>query len=271
MNIFVTDEDPVLCAQNLDDKRVGNLLMEANQMLSLAVKTHHSEDPRFLGIDQGQLTRGFAHQNSPISLWVRHTRGNFDWTAAHARALAAEFKHRFGKEHASAFRTDYISRFAGHIPAGQLTDFQNSAKNSSLGIDFSWLEPVTEAYRQYLRTRWPSGTHAPKWTNRGQPEWYMKLGDQIIIGYLAVGEPVFLGSLTGHGLPEDLALGASVLVNGKLFTFNVSYVPNNPKREQLVPILVPKERLEDDFWTGSLTKAEEKPKAPPAEQEEFPF
>lgn len=99
----------------------------------------------------------------------------------------------------------------------------------------------------------------------------MKLGDPIIIGYLAIGEPVVLGSLTNHGLPEDLLIGTTVEVNGRLFTFNVSYVPHNPKREKLVSILVPKERLEADFWTGNLTKAEEKPVPPPAKQEEFPF
>jgi hypothetical protein len=175
MNIFATDEDPILCAQALDDKRVGALLKEANQMLSLAVKLG-TNTPRIRINEQtqcgpGLVTCGFAHQNHPVSLWVRRTRGNFDWTTAHARALAAEFQHRFGKEHGSACRTDYIVQFAGHVPDGDFQSFQNSAKNDSLGVDFSWVDPVTEAYRQYLLTRWPGDFHSPKWTNRGRPEW----------------------------------------------------------------------------------------------------
>lgn len=99
----------------------------------------------------------------------------------------------------------------------------------------------------------------------------MKLGDTLIIGYPAIGEPIILGFLTGHELPEDLLIGTPVKVNGHRFVVNVSYIPHNPKREKLVSILVPKERLEADFWTGNLTKAEEKPVPPPAKQEEFPF
>lgn len=99
----------------------------------------------------------------------------------------------------------------------------------------------------------------------------MKLGDPIIIGYLAIGEPLVLGTLANHGLPEDLLIGTSVEICGLLFTVNVSYVPANPKREKLVTILVPKEKMGDDFWTGDATKAEEKAPSPPTKQEEFPF
>ena len=99
----------------------------------------------------------------------------------------------------------------------------------------------------------------------------MKISNSIIIGYLAVGEPLVLGSLKNHGLPEDLLIGTLVEVNDRLFTFNVSYVPHNPKRERLISILVPKERLDADFWTGNVTKAEEKKAPPPPKQEEFPF
>jgi hypothetical protein len=177
MNIFATDEDPVLCAHYLDDKRVGKLLMEANQMLSLAVKlsTPSRGLPKLIcmtnEIGPGKVCDGFAHKNHPVSIWVRQTRGNFSWTVQHARALASEFEHRFGKEHGSACRTDFITQFASNLPDGELQPFQNSAKNGSLGVDFTWMAPVTEAYRQYLLARWLGDTHAPKWTNRGRPEW----------------------------------------------------------------------------------------------------
>jgi hypothetical protein len=99
----------------------------------------------------------------------------------------------------------------------------------------------------------------------------MKLGDPVIIGYPARGEPLVLGTLAGHGLPEDLLIGTTVEIRGRLFTVNVSYIPDNPKREKLVTLLVPKEKMEDDFWTGSAKRVEpEKPKVPP-KQEEFPF
>lgn len=99
----------------------------------------------------------------------------------------------------------------------------------------------------------------------------MKLGDPLIIGYPARGEPLVLGTISGHGLPEDLLIGTPVEVNGRRFIVNVSYVPHNPKREKLVVLLEPKETLDASFWTGIATKAEEKKAPPPAKQEEFPF
>lgn len=37
MNLFVLDEDPVVAAAGLDDKRIGSALREANQMMSTAI------------------------------------------------------------------------------------------------------------------------------------------------------------------------------------------------------------------------------------------
>lgn len=37
MNIFVVDEDPAICAEYLDDKRVVKMVLETAQMLSTAL------------------------------------------------------------------------------------------------------------------------------------------------------------------------------------------------------------------------------------------
>lgn len=98
----------------------------------------------------------------------------------------------------------------------------------------------------------------------------MRLTDPVPIGYPARGEPLILGWLSGHGLDSDLLIGTTVTVKGHAFTVNVSYVPHNPKREKLVVLLVPKEKLEDDFWSGNL-KRQEKEIPPAPKQEEWPF
>jgi hypothetical protein len=98
----------------------------------------------------------------------------------------------------------------------------------------------------------------------------MKLTDPCPIGYPAREEPLLLGSLSSHGLPKDLLIGTRVEIRGKSFSVNVSYVPANPKREKLVVILVPREKLDSDFWGENVVRAEEKIE-PPKKQEEFPF
>lgn len=168
MNLFVTDIDPVICAMNLDDKRVGKLLMECNQMMSLALKTHWEDDSFVFYETISELTSGFSHLNHPVSIWVRETRGNYDWTLAHAKALAQEWEFRFGRQHGSAQRLTFMEREAYRIPDGILQPFQNSARNGE--IDFTYL-PVPYSYRHYLHNRWNSDVRAVTFTGRQEPAW----------------------------------------------------------------------------------------------------
>lgn len=177
MNLFVTSKNPEACAQALDDKRVGKMLMECNQMLSLAVKLGDPSNVNARPVTEddigtGKVCDGMAHKNHPVSIWVRASFGNFLWTAKHARALAGEFELRFGKTHGSAARTDYIMyNFQNNITGGDLTEFQNSARNGGKGVDFTHL-PVRQAYRAYLNNRWATDVRKPVWTNRQPPSWY---------------------------------------------------------------------------------------------------
>ena len=167
MNLHVLDENPKVIAMLLDDKRVGKMLMETNQMLSLAVK-HYM---RIAGANytsetgEGMLTAGWSHYNHPVSIWVRQTSGNFDFTLRYAFCLAREFAFRFNKEHASGQRTHHIKRLASYIPSGPMTPFQNSARHNSRDLDFTGY-PVIEAYRRYMLSRWEDDVLPPKWTGR---------------------------------------------------------------------------------------------------------
>lgn len=174
MNLFVTDPDPVVCAMNLDDKRIGKLLMECNQMMSLAIKSQWPEDDGSYVFweTRTELTSGFSYLNHPVSLWVRQTRANFIWTLEHAYALANEFQHRFGHAHGSADRLPFMHRYSDVIPEGRLTEFQNSAKNGE--VDFTFL-PVPDSYRHYLAARWRTDKNAVTFTERHSPEWRFSL------------------------------------------------------------------------------------------------
>ena len=96
----------------------------------------------------------------------------------------------------------------------------------------------------------------------------MKLSDPIMIGYPAKGEPILLGCLRNHDLPEELFVGTPIHIHGKRFTLDVSYVPHNPKKERLIPLLVPKEELPIEFWAGNAVKFES---VTPTKEEEYPF
>lgn len=174
MNLFVTDFNPEITARHLDDKRIGSALREANQMMSLAVKMHTKDaDQETLNkkhVGEGKLTEGFAHKNHPVSIWVRASRANWDWTWEYAHHLSDEYEVRYGKRNASEERTKYLRQFRLVLPPGDMLPFQNSAKNEGLGLDFSDY-PVPESYQRYLLARWPNDKRAVTFTNRGEPEW----------------------------------------------------------------------------------------------------
>lgn len=170
MNLFVTDPDPVVCAMNLDDKRIGKLLMECNQMMSLALKAHwpDQDGSHVFWETSTELTSGRAYMNHPVSIWVRQTRANYKWTLEHAMALSNEFQLRFHRDHASGNRLEFMRNHLEDIPDGELTPFQNSAKNS----DFDYTHfPVPHSYRHYLRSRWYYDKRPVTFTNRKSPWW----------------------------------------------------------------------------------------------------
>ncbi len=171
LNLFVTDPDPQVSAQSLDDKRVGKLLMECNQMLSLAVKRHRPDvgnDPRNYG--DGKLCQGGAYATNPVTLWVGENRDNWIWTWKYAAMLREEWIHRFINEHVSGLRVHFIWSFNQFIPEGELQPFYNGAKHKMLNLDFTYLKPPA-SYRHYLNARWARDERKPKWTNREPPSW----------------------------------------------------------------------------------------------------
>lgn len=164
MNLHILSTIPEEIPLLLDDKRVGKMLMETNQLLSLYIKIIHGPIEND-DVCAGKLTAGFSHMNHPVAKWVRESAGNFQWTISYALALNHEFTYRFGKQHASGERSLWIAGMFRTSVQRRMTPFANCARISSRGIDFTNY-PVVEAYQRYVLTRWDGDVRAPKWTNR---------------------------------------------------------------------------------------------------------
>jgi len=131
------------------------------------------------------------HQ-SPVQVcvWTRATRANFDSTIELARALAVEFRHRFGKPHLSEAALDWVVRHRAEtqVPNGPLQPFALAMPDQYLlnGLSFvdNYAEYTVAAYRAYYRAEkrgyWrksrdpakPSTWVPAKWTKRDPPEWF---------------------------------------------------------------------------------------------------
>ena len=161
MNIFVTDPDPIVSAQNLDTKRVIKMILESAQMLCTAL--HQNGASHLAKYKQ-------THLNHPSNVWVRTTRSNYEWLLNHMRALLDEYTFRCGKLHACESMVNDLTAGTNYIPVGDLTPFANCAARSDMNIDFKHIQDTPQAYKLYLIERWNTDKRHPTWTNT--PNWY---------------------------------------------------------------------------------------------------
>lgn len=160
MNIFISDTDPVIAAQNLDDKRVVKMILESAQMLCTALHINNASH-----LAKYKKT----HENHPSNVWTRASDSNYKWLLSHFEALCDEYTYRYNKVHASAAMINDLRLGAHLIPKGDLTPFANCAARSDMGIDFKSETDVPKAYQKYLVARWDTDKNKPKWSVRGEP------------------------------------------------------------------------------------------------------
>ena len=146
MNIFATHDDPIIAANYLDDKRANKMLLESTQLLCTAINYHAGKE-----IAPYKST----HVNHPCAVWVRENDSNWTWLYAYAQALAVRFSDYKKKPHKCGYVLGKLMVYAmGILPHGERSPFVNCAQNSKLGIDFTNIQDVHEAYKQYLDARW---------------------------------------------------------------------------------------------------------------------
>jgi hypothetical protein len=152
MNIFITNEDPEVCAQNLDDKRVIKMVLESAQMLSTT-----------MNLCGGQGPYKTTHANHPCTVWVRTGRANYYWLLNHFLALCQEYTARYGKIHKCEVFFSRFNQNAHLIPCDALTPFANCTPHKDMA--------TIEAYKRTLNEKWASDKRAPTWKNGCKPNW----------------------------------------------------------------------------------------------------
>lgn len=117
MNIFITNNDPEICAMEHCDTHVTKQILENYQMLS-TVQRH------YIG-DDAANERGLyktAHFHHPCTLWVQESRENYLWLVALTKALGEVYSESRGKHHASELKLlDAISVPPVDIPSKGFT------------------------------------------------------------------------------------------------------------------------------------------------------
>ena len=147
MNLFVTDEDPVVSAIALADKHVVKMVLEATQTLSTICGGPYKP----------------SHGHHPITIWAGATSGNFNWVREHGLALAREYTHRYGKRHATE---TILESFRCSVSSGERQEFYGCMPEEFKGVD------VVTSYRLYLKWKYSNWDKAV-WTSRQPPTWLL--------------------------------------------------------------------------------------------------
>ena len=113
MNIFYTNSDPKICAQEHVDKHCVKMILEYAQLLSTAhrvidgvqsvglSKTGRKQTRYVLSDDREYSLYSATHLNHPSAIWARASLANYNWLFQLFEELLAEYTYRYGKIHAT--------------------------------------------------------------------------------------------------------------------------------------------------------------------------
>ena len=175
MNIFVTNKDPIIAAQELCDQHC-----RSKMQIESAILLQHCFSNEIL--KQAPLTKkgeprksGKGYYNHPCSVWVRESKANFEWLVEHALEMFNERDYRWidSQPH---FTKDFILWCRDNINKTQackqlkLTSFAIAINPKSKCRQIKNFETmsVLDKYRSYIKFDKEFAT----WTKRLKPKWY---------------------------------------------------------------------------------------------------
>ena len=163
MNLFILSLDPAKAAEQMMDKHVNKILLEAVQMLCTAKRILDPDAPEEVSSALYKL----AHKNHPVTIWCRTSLANFMWTIQLIDALHEEWRFRYSHEkiHKSYTVSLYIrENIPTNFPETGLTPFALCMPD----IYKVQGDPV-ESYRNYYRGEKRA---MASWKKRERPEWF---------------------------------------------------------------------------------------------------
>jgi hypothetical protein len=183
MNIFYVHENPTIAAEMHCDKHVVKMIVEAAQMLSTAhriidgtqtvgkSKTGRKKTDWVLSDSlMDSVLYKTVHVNHPSTVWTRESLQNYVWHYELFAALCAEYKFRYGKDHATFQKLDSVLRNAPkNIPNIGFTSVRLAMKSNP---ECMFPEDPLKSYRMFYQTK--QSRFKMTWTKRNVPYWFIR-------------------------------------------------------------------------------------------------
>ncbi len=183
MNIFTTNDCPVVSAQEMWDKHVVKMIVEYAQLMSTAHRVLDGKEYegrtkanrrikrwKHPNVVLEDLLYKASHIKHPSGLWCRETTGNYKWLYDHFAAACKEYTHRYGRIHLTEVKLQHVFKNPPkNLPEGPRTEFAVAIAANQTCRQLSWFEElsVVDKYKQYIRCDKPFA----KWTKRKKPSW----------------------------------------------------------------------------------------------------
>ena len=186
MNIFYTNHNPVICAQEHCDKHVIKQLLESVQLLSTAhrvldgteyvdsssgrrIKRWKLDDPEL-----DNLLYKVSHCNHPSAVWVRKGHENYEWLHSLLVELCKEYTFRYGKIHKCEYSglVDALHYLPFNIPVKLFSE-----PPACMPDKYIVAGDAVASYQNYVRD---GKQHIHSWKNRPVPYFIVESDDESI-------------------------------------------------------------------------------------------
>jgi hypothetical protein len=170
MNLFVTDYNPTLAAQHLDDIRLNKMITESCQMIVIALAQNGLPSTLMPLTKLGKPYKVTGHLNHPVTKWTSRSQTNFLWHATYLGSMLQEYHHRTGKNRAGIDIYDLAINHYKLLPTHPEDIIQITHANCSYYSDNN-IQDIVYCYRLTMGDKWAKDKIKVKWTKREPPKW----------------------------------------------------------------------------------------------------
>lgn len=180
MNIFYTDNSPIICAKNLVKKHCVKMPTESAQMLSTVHrildgsiyidKSSGRSIKRWkLNDERETILYKAGHINHPSNCWTRLSDKNYLWHFELFVAMLNEYQFRYGKIHACSKLIPYLKSPPKNIPIGEFTQVTPAMDQECIVPGDS----VASYRKYYVEKKQHLADWSGKVNSRPVPDWYI--------------------------------------------------------------------------------------------------
>lgn len=184
MQIFVTDYDPKIAAQNLCDTHLNRQIIESAQMLStyiFGIETYKTWNKYRIQTNKELYKKETGlclpcYINHPCNVWLREDIKNVHWLHNHFVELLLEYNHRTNKHHGCTKYAPVLAKhlmplYSFHMPRPE--KFCNCTNIQICTSDNK--DNTIECYRRYYNEKQMTMKVPMIWTKREKPEWFKEI------------------------------------------------------------------------------------------------